>query len=62
VLKELRNLGCRAIFLEVRAANGSAIALYERCGFRREGTRRAYYALLEEDAVLMTLRLREPAP
>jgi len=39
--------------LEVRPSNGSAIALYERFGFRSAGTRRRYYQDTGEDAVIM---------
>ena len=39
-------------FLEVRASNAAAIALYERAGFRKVGTRECYYAD-GEDAVVM---------
>jgi [ribosomal protein S18]-alanine N-acetyltransferase len=39
--------------LEVRPSNASAIALYERFGFRSTGTRRRYYRDTGEDAVIM---------
>jgi [ribosomal protein S18]-alanine N-acetyltransferase len=39
--------------LEVRPSNSSAIALYERFGFRSAGTRRRYYTDTGEDAVIM---------
>jgi ribosomal-protein-alanine N-acetyltransferase len=39
--------------LEVRPSNTSAIALYERFGFRSAGTRRRYYQDTGEDAVIM---------
>jgi ribosomal-protein-alanine N-acetyltransferase len=39
--------------LEVRPSNASAIALYERFGFRSSGTRRRYYRDTGEDAVIM---------
>ena len=40
-------------FLEVRASNDAALALYAALGFARVGARRAYYANPVEDAVLM---------
>jgi ribosomal-protein-alanine N-acetyltransferase len=40
-------------FLELRAANLPALALYERFGFRRAGLRKGYYASPPEDAILM---------
>ena len=42
------------IRLEVRAGNETAIRLYERQGFVRDGLRKAYYTDPTEDAVLMT--------
>jgi len=39
--------------LEVRPSNQTAIALYERFGFRSAGTRRRYYRDTGEDAVIM---------
>jgi ribosomal-protein-alanine N-acetyltransferase len=39
--------------LEVRPSNPSAIALYERFGFRSAGTRPLYYRDTGEDAVIM---------
>jgi ribosomal-protein-alanine N-acetyltransferase len=39
--------------LEVRRSNRSAIALYERFGFRSAGLRRRYYQDNGEDAVIM---------
>ncbi len=41
-----------AVWLEVRAGNFGAIALYKRFGFELSGTRRAYYRD-GEDALLM---------
>ena len=39
--------------LEVRTSNASAIALYERFGFRAAGIRPRYYADTGEDALIM---------
>ena len=41
------------IFLEVRASNEAARALYERAGFEQVGLRKNYYAHPVEDAILM---------
>ena len=38
------DLGAELIFLEVRADNGAAVALYEGQGYARIGTRPRYYA------------------
>lgn len=53
-LQQSRRLGMQSAWLEVRTGNLSAIALYERFGFRTVGRRRAYYAD-GEDALLMGL-------
>jgi [ribosomal protein S18]-alanine N-acetyltransferase len=42
-----------AFTLEVRTSNASAIALYERFGFRSAGTRPRYYRDTGEDAMIM---------
>lgn len=47
--------GARRLALEVRAGNASAIRLYERFGFVRQGVRPRYYADPEEDALLLTM-------
>ncbi|SCK61776.1 ribosomal-protein-alanine N-acetyltransferase [Variovorax sp. HW608] len=50
------------LWLEVRASNQRALAIYERSGFRRVGIRKGYYpayASAREDAVVMSLRLNE---
>lgn len=45
--------GVRVIFLDVRVSNGSAIALYEKYGFKSAGVRKGYYKDNQEDAVVM---------
>jgi ribosomal-protein-alanine acetyltransferase len=47
--------GARAVFLEVRASNAAAQALYAARGFAPVGRRAAYYRQPVEDAVVMRL-------
>ncbi|MDT7573068.1 MAG: [ribosomal protein S18]-alanine N-acetyltransferase [Actinomycetota bacterium] len=54
LLDEAERRGQHRVLLEVRADNDSAIALYERFGFRRTGVRRGYYQPSGADAVVMT--------
>lgn len=51
--------GLAFVTLEVRASNAPAIALYEGAGFGRVGVRKNFYTAPIEDAVLMTLFLKE---
>lgn len=46
--------GVNIIHLEVRKGNETAIRLYERLGFERDGLRKGYYTDPVEDAILMT--------
>lgn len=54
-----RDHGARTMMLEVRPSNPAAMRLYERYGFRRIGTRRAYYPARDgrEDAIVMRIPL-----
>jgi [ribosomal protein S18]-alanine N-acetyltransferase len=54
-LKNARQEGAQLAYLEVRAGNLAAHALYERFGFVVEGRRKGYYVDNGEDALLMTL-------
>lgn len=54
-----RGQGLTFVTLEARASNAPAIALYEGAGFRQVGVRRNFYTAPTEDAVLMTLYLKE---
>lgn len=58
--------GCQTLWLEVRASNTAARALYQQLGFVQTGVRTRYYPPLvpgapEEDALLLSLPLR-PSP
>jgi ribosomal-protein-alanine N-acetyltransferase len=54
-LKEATSAGARLAFLEVRAGNEGAQAMYRKFGFNVTGARAAYYRDNGEDAILMTL-------
>ncbi|MGJ7511149.1 ribosomal protein S18-alanine N-acetyltransferase [Variovorax sp. GT1P44] len=57
-----RGQNAQWLWLEVRASNARALAVYERNGFRRVGMRKGYYPAhggRREDAVVMSLRLQE---
>jgi ribosomal-protein-alanine N-acetyltransferase len=61
VLRRAARAGARRAFLELRAGNRGALALYESLGFRRLSLRRAYYREPVEDAlVLVREGLDEP--
>ena len=61
ILEEGQRLAAMAAFLEVRAGNSLAQALYEKCGFRRIGLRRNYYTTPPEDALIMSAKLKRNA-
>jgi len=44
---------CTYAYLEVRESNQSAISLYEKFGFLRNGVRKKYYPDNEENALIM---------
>lgn len=51
-----REVGVAQLFLEVRASNEAAIALYRTCGFEEVGRRKSYYPApggLREDALVL---------
>lgn len=52
-----RIAGCARAYLEVRASNEPAIALYARHGFAECGCRAYYYREPIEDALLLSLNL-----
>jgi ribosomal-protein-alanine N-acetyltransferase len=54
-LRRAARAGAGTAFLEVRAGNSGARALYAGLGFREAGVRRSYYREPVEDAVLMRL-------
>lgn len=50
---QLAAQGAQTVFLEVRAQNEAARALYAALGFEETGTRRGFYTKPNDDAVLM---------
>ncbi len=48
--------GCTGITLEVRKSNSIAINLYQKKGFKVEGTRKKFYTDNNEDALIMWLK------
>lgn len=60
LLEAARQERSRRVFLEVRADDAGAQALYERAGFRSMGLRRGYYQPGGHDACVMALDLRRP--
>ncbi|MDR2157141.1 MAG: ribosomal protein S18-alanine N-acetyltransferase [Clostridiales Family XIII bacterium] len=56
LLETARRKGAKNFTLEARASNATAIALYEKFGFRTVGYRRQYYADNGEDAAIMWLK------
>lgn len=58
ILKEGKQAGAEAAFLEVRSGNIAAQALYQRCGFSLLGRRRNYYSDPLEDALTMRAYLK----
>ena len=55
VIRRGREQELSVLYLEVRASNDPAIALYEKHGFVEVGRRKNYYEKPKEDAILMTL-------
>jgi [ribosomal protein S18]-alanine N-acetyltransferase len=61
ILEEGQRLAAAAAFLEVRAGNSLAQALYQKCGFRDVGRRPNYYSAPLEDALIMSAQLGQNA-
>lgn len=62
VLQKWHEAGINAAYLEVRAGNAAARALYSSVGFLPAGVRRKYYPDTGEDAILMRLPLLPEHP
>ena len=61
ILAEGKLLGVPTAFLELRAGNAAALALYEKCGFRVASRRKNYYSEPVEDALVMIIQLGQNA-
>lgn len=59
-LAVLAGQGVERCFLEVRAANQPALALYRKTGFVQIGRRRGYYSDPPDDAIVMEVHLSAP--
>ncbi|ASI36583.1 MULTISPECIES: ribosomal protein S18-alanine N-acetyltransferase [Exiguobacterium] len=57
LIEVARELGLRAMTLEVRVSNTPARTLYEKLGFLYAGTRKRYYQDNNEDAAIYWLEL-----
>ena len=60
LMQDLKQHGCRKLFLEVRASNHPARKLYSNCGFQEIGVRKNYYPCTNgerEHAILMEAML-----
>ena len=61
-LRQAARAGAQRCFLEVRASNDAAQALYAACGFDVDGRRKDYYREPREDALLLSRALDGATP
>lgn len=61
IIEEAKRAGATAAYLELRAGNKAALALYEECGFRVTARRKQYYSDPVEDALVMIIDLNANA-
>jgi ribosomal-protein-alanine N-acetyltransferase len=59
LLQHAQRHSAQAVWLEVRASNAAARALYESCGFAPVGVRRLYYRDPQENAILFSRNLKD---
>lgn len=57
IFEQGQRLKTPVAFLELRAGNRAALALYEKCGFKVTARRKNYYTEPVEDALVMTVKL-----
>ncbi len=58
-IDEMKKKGVISVFLEVRATNSAARALYHSIGFEEIGQRKNYYTNPKEDAILYKMEIKE---
>jgi [ribosomal protein S18]-alanine N-acetyltransferase len=61
ILEEGKRSGIPCAFLELRAGNSAALALYQKCGFSVTARRKNYYSEPAEDALVMIIQLADNA-
>ncbi len=61
ILREGKRSGVPIAFLELRAGNEAALALYQECGFQITARRQRYYSDPIEDALVMIAQLAPSA-
>jgi ribosomal-protein-alanine N-acetyltransferase len=61
ILEAGKRYGAQCAFLELRAGNTAARALYEECGFRLTSRRQRYYSDPVEDALVMISKFERSA-
>lgn len=59
LMTELRAIGSEKLTLEVRASNMPARGLYAKFGFMQVGLRKNYYRDPKEDALILSISLKE---
>lgn len=59
MLGEARKNRVETVSLDVRPSNAAGLKLYEKFGFRQAGVRRRYYQDNDEDALVLSLHLKE---
>jgi [ribosomal protein S18]-alanine N-acetyltransferase len=59
MLEDARKNGVESVSLDVRPSNAPGLKLYNKYGFRQAGIRRKYYQDNDEDALVLSLSLKE---
>ncbi|HEX5038193.1 MAG TPA: ribosomal protein S18-alanine N-acetyltransferase [bacterium] len=59
MLGEARKNRVETVSLDVRPSNAAGLKLYQKFGFRQAGVRRRYYQDNDEDALVLSLHLKE---